>query len=288
MGQKKGPLFCLTKLMCCGLVLGAFGIGDRARAGTPPVSATTPYILHQSYPKNGEEGRPEQLFFDALTRLLFKKAGLRFTEQVQQPWKRAYQETLYGPRHVLYPTTRTAAREDQLKWVGPISRTVWNLYGIKNAGWAGRKLGDIFASARIGVAMGSAREDYLKLRGAKNIVAVQHDDQLLAMLLSDRLDVVAMGAAPLGAAVSNNDVRDGVKDVGRLASYRVCYLYFALSKDSPQSDVAKLQTSLEELYRDGQFLELRRDFSLNADPESDFISSLHDPANHNVGCVDMN
>ncbi|WP_085578513.1 substrate-binding periplasmic protein [Thalassospira mesophila] len=284
MGQKKGRFFCVAKWASFSLVLMSFGVGCRAGAQTPPVSAGTPYILHQSYPQNAEEGRPEQLFFDELVRSLFKNAKLPFIEQLQQPWKRAYQETLYGPRHVVYPTTRTADRENELEWAGPISRTVWNLYGMKHAGWAGRQLADIFASARIGVAMGSAREDYLRSRGAKNIVAVQRDDQLLAMLLADRIDVLAMGASSLGFLTSDAEARA----VGRLASYRVCYLYVALSKDSPPGDVAKLQASLDRFYLDGHFLAMRRDFKLNADPHSDFIQSLLHPASHNIGCVDMN
>ncbi|WP_417842738.1 substrate-binding periplasmic protein [Thalassospira sp.] len=286
MGQKKGQLFCLAGRAGFIVVLMLCGFIGTALAEAPSVSNTIPYVLHQSYPNNADEGRPEQLFFDELARSVFKNAGLPFIEQDQQPWKRAYQETIYGPRHVIYPTTRTTDREDDLKWVGPVSRTVWNLYGLKNAGWAHRQPGDIFKSARIGVAMGSARENYLKLRGVKDIVAVQRDDQLLAMLLADRVDVLAMGASPLGFLKSDAE-NAAVQNVGRLASYRVCYLYFALSKDSPQTDVDKLQNSLDEFYRSGRFLRMRMGFDLNANPESDFIQAIQDPANRNVGCVDV-
>ncbi|WP_147252960.1 ABC transporter substrate-binding protein [Thalassospira profundimaris] len=232
-----------------------------------------------------EEGRPEQLFFDAMARNLFEDAGLSFVEQPQQPWKRAYQETIYGPRHVIYPTTRTEDREDKLKWVGPISRTFWNLYSRKNSVWAGRSLAEIFKSARIGVAMGSAREHYLRKRGAQNVVAFARDEQLFAMLNADRVDVLAMGVPSIDFLTHSSEQPE--IDIGRLTSYRVCYLYFALSKDSPDTDITDLQNSLEQFYRDGRFLAMRRKFDLNADPESNFIKAITNPENRNVGCKDI-
>ncbi|WP_168173691.1 ABC transporter substrate-binding protein [Thalassospira sp. TSL5-1] len=225
------------------------------------------------------------MFFDAMARKLFEDAGLSFIEQPQQPWKRAYQETIYGPRHVIYPTTRTEEREDKLKWVGPISRTFWNLYSRKNSVWAGRKIADIFKSARIGVTLGSAREHYLRKRGAKNVVAVARDDQLFAMLNANRIDVLAMGFASIDFLT--NDLKQPDIDIGLLTSYRVCYLYFALSKDSPNTDVMDLQNSLERFYQDGRFLAMRRKFDLNADPENYFIKAITDPKNRNVGCKDI-
>ncbi|AUG54671.1 substrate-binding periplasmic protein [Thalassospira marina] len=292
MGQKKRGFFCLTgwtgTVLLLLVSLTGQGLAQTENPAAKAVKSSPqmmPYVLHQSFPRNAGEGRPEQLFFDELARALFKDAGLSFSEQDQQPWKRAYQETLYGPRHVIYPTTRTTDRENDLKWAGPISRTFWNLYGRKDAGWTDQKLADIFASARIGVAMGSAREDYLRKRGAKNIVSVPRDDQLFAMLQAERIDVVAMGAASVDF-FSNDPENQGI-ELGRLASYRVCYLYFALSKDSANGDVAKLQNSLEAFYQDGRFLAMRRDFDLSADPDSEFIQALADPKNRDIGCVDI-
>ena len=289
-GLKTGPGFCIG-IGVFALFLFAFTSLAQAElqfATLAEISIpeqTPPYILHQNFPRDVEEGRPEQLFFDALARTVFTDAGLSFIEQPQQPWKRAYQETLYGPRHVVYPTTRIEDRENKLKWVGPISRTVWNLYSLKNSVWENRKIADIFNSARIGVTLGSAREHYLRKRGAKHIVAVARDEQLFAMLNADRIDVLAMGVASIDFLTHDQD--QPKIDIGRLASYRVCYLYFALSNDSPNSDVMDLQNSLERLYRNGHFLAMRRKFDLNADPKSEFIQSIIDPKNRQVGCEDI-
>lgn len=45
------------------------------------------------------------------------------------PWARAYESALKDPTGCVYSTSRTAERETLFKWVGPIAKNEWVLFG---------------------------------------------------------------------------------------------------------------------------------------------------------------
>lgn len=261
----------------------------RAHAASDQSPFAGKYIIHQSENfRVRDGGRPEPGYFDSLAIELFEKSGLTFEIVEQMPWKRQMELADHESGHVIYPTTRSEAREDKFKWVGPVSRTVWNLFGFEDRGWSGMSFETILREARIGVMLGSAREAYLRQRGAERLVMVPREELLLPMLRADRLDLVAIGGNILRHYVDAVREEGGdMPDINGMVPYRSCYLYVAISGNVPDTDVAHLQTVLDGFKNDGFFVENRGRHGLSTNPKSAFLSAMLNLDNNGVSCVDL-
>lgn len=244
------------------------------------------YTIHRSE-GGGDPIRPEPGYFDDLVVSVFQDAGLPYVIAEQAPWKRVMEQAMQGARHVIYPTTRTADREDSFKWVGPISRTIWNLYGYADAKWQNMPFEEILASARIGVLLGSAREPYLRRRGAQQLVLVPREDLLLPMLQADRVDLIAIGGSVLRHYRDIVDPSAQQRDIDGVLPYRSCFLYMAISNAAPVDEVETLQKSLDKNKKSGQFIELREKHGLSSDTDSAFLRAMLNLDNNGVACLDL-
>ncbi|MFH1805712.1 MAG: ABC transporter substrate-binding protein [Pseudomonadota bacterium] len=247
------------------------------------IDSAAPYTLHL-YEIDNTGPRPDLAYFDTLARTVFDQAGLPHIEE-KNPWKRAYQATLSGPRQVIYPTTRTPDREDLFAWVGPVSRTVWSLYGLSDGPWRDMPFENVLSQARIGVAMGAAREDYLQQRGVTNLVSVPRQELLVPMLMAQRLDLVALGISHLRADLATHNIP--ANRISSMAVYRICYLYLALSRDTPSDHLDALQKSLNRIKESGEFAKIRQKFGLESDEQGSFMQAMMNRGNDGLGCVDV-
>ncbi|BDW90957.1 substrate-binding periplasmic protein [Thalassospira tepidiphila] len=249
------------------------------------------YIIHLSESTRVQSSdRPEPGYFDTLAIELFTKAGLAVEIVPQMPWKRQMELAGREVGHVIYPTTRIDYREDVFQWVGPVSRTFWNLFGFVDAGWSDMAFDTLLRDARIGVLMGSAREGYLRDRGAQQLVMVPREELLLPMMMADRVDLIAIGGNILRHyldKVRAEYPEVSIPDVAGIKPYRTCYLYIAISGDVPQSDITRLQTQLDRFKTDGFFVENRRMHGLSTNLDSAFLKAMLDLDNNGVTCVDL-
>jgi len=281
-------LFNLSLLFAPALAQERADFFDKASVQEPFVGR---YVIHLSEnPSVRSSGRPEPGYFDKLVLELFKKAGLQSEIVAQMPWKREMELAGRESGHVIYPTTRSDVREDNFNWVGPVSRAFWKLYGFSKQGWSEMVFKDILAQARIGTLMGSAREAYLRQRGAQHLIAVPREELLLPMLLADRVDLIAIGGNILRhyiAAAKDKETGKGVPDIDGAVTYRSCYLYIAISGDVPANDISRLQTELDRFKTDGFFVENRAAHGLSTDLKSSFLRAMLNLDNNGVGCVDL-
>ncbi|MFV1849428.1 MAG: ABC transporter substrate-binding protein [Thalassospira sp.] len=250
------------------------------------------YIIHLSESdRPSASDRPEPGYFDSLAIALFDQAGLKSRIVDQMPWKRQMELSEHESGHVLYPTTRVDYRENAFKWVGPVSRTIWKLYGFEERGWPELGLETLLRDARIGVLMGSARETYLRQLGAANLVVVPREELLLPMMLAERVDLIAIGGNILRHYIDEaraDDSSKPVPDIDGALPYRTCYLYIAISGDVPNGDIDRLQTTLDGFKTNGFFIENRKAHGLSSDTGSSFLRAMLDLGNNGVSCVDLN
>lgn len=255
-------------------------VGDLA----PEFDGTYQIHLSES-PRLRSSTRPEPGYFDTLVIELFKNAGIPANLVPQVPWKRVLELSSKQPGHVIYPTTRTKTREDDFKWVGPISRTIWNLYGFSKGNWQEAGFDQVLKDATIGVLLGSARETYLRQRGAQKLVLVPREELLLPMLLAHRVDLIAIGGNILRHYM---DVVENLPKIDGKLAYRSCYLYVAISGNVPDSDIDTLQNQLDRFKRNGFFVENRRNNGLSTNVFKPFLRAMLDLDNNGVSCVDLN
>ena len=249
------------------------------------------YIIHLSESdRPSASDRPEPGYFDSLAIALFDQARLKSRIVDQMPWKRQMELAERGSGHVIYPTTRVDYRENAFKWVGPVSRTIWKLYGFEERGWPELGLETLLRDARIGVLMGSAREAYLRQLGAENLVVVPREELLLPMMLAERVDLIAIGGNILRHYIDEvraDDTGKSVPDIDGALPYRTCYLYIAISGDVPDRDIDRLQTTLDGFKTNGFFIENRKAHGLSSDTDSSFLRAMLDLGNNGVSCVDL-
>ncbi|MBP3125483.1 transporter substrate-binding domain-containing protein [Thalassospira sp. ER-Se-21-Dark] len=292
--KKRAHYFVAVLILACVLIVGTTAVrADEAATGNTP--GTSPfngtYVIHLSESTRVQSsGRPEPGYFDTLAIELFTKAGLAVEIVPQMPWKRQMELAGREVGHVIYPTTRIDHREDVFQWVGPVSRTFWNLFGFVDTGWSDMAFDTLLRDARIGVLMGSAREGYLRDRGAKQLVMVPREELLLPMMMADRVDLIAIGGNILRHyldKVRAEYPEVSIPDVTGFKPYRTCYLYIAISGDVPQSDITRLQTQLDRFKTDGFFIENRRMHGLSTNLDSAFLKAMLDLDNNGVTCVDL-
>lgn len=247
------------------------------------------YVIHLSESaKVRSSGRPEPGYFDTLAIELFVKSGLKVEITPQMPWKRQMELAERETGHVIYPTTRIDHREDLFQWVGPVSRTFWNLYGFADSGWPDMDFETLLRDARIGVLLGSARESYLRDRGAEQLIMVPREELLLPMMMAGRVDLIAIGGNILRHYLEAERAENpDIADISGAAPYRVCYLYIAISGPIPEQDAKKLQAQLDSFKTDGFFVENRRTHGLSTNLDSSFLKAMLDLNNNGISCVDV-
>jgi len=291
--KKRADCLAVILIFVCFLTVGS----DVVRADEPVDGRGTtenafhgPYIIHLSQRARAQSSRrPEPGYFDTLTIELFRSAGLDIEVVPQMPWKRQMELAEREIGHVIYPTTRIDHREDVFQWVGPVSRTFWNLFGFVDTVWPEMAFETLLRDARIGVLLGSAREGYLRERGAKQLVMVPREELLLPMMIAGRVDLIAIGGNILRHYVDSVRAEypdANVPDVVGSKPYRTCYLYIAISGDVPARDITRLQTQLDSFKKNGFFVENRRAHGLSTNLDSSFLKAMLDLGNNGVTCVD--
>lgn len=165
------------------------------------------------------------------------------------PWARAFALAQDGPNIVLFETARTAEREDQFKWVGPIKRVVSGFYARADSEVELATLDEARDVHGICAYLGGSGGDQLRDRGFTNLERPTQPDQCLRMLQHGRVALWLtsdIGHQPylLEAGLSESALR-------LVYSLEYRYLYLAFSTDVPDETVAAWQATLDEMKSDG-------------------------------------
>jgi polar amino acid transport system substrate-binding protein len=178
-------------------------------------------------------------------RELMERAGIEHTIELL-PWKRAYAEALERSDTCVFSTTRTPERESLFKWIGPIGEADWVLMAR-----AGRKLHlknlEQARKYRIGTYNGDARDQYLRERGF-DVDSAPSDQLNPRKLMADRIDLWAASIRRGSATLSH--LGYGGKIVPVLVFNRI-RVYLACNRAVPDVLVARMDTALESMERDG-------------------------------------
>jgi polar amino acid transport system substrate-binding protein len=212
------------------------------------MSANLTFYTEQLPPYNYmENGTLKGLSVDLLEEIT-EKMGKKVTrEEVRLvPWTEGYQAALTQNNTVLFSTARTPEREQSFKWAGPFYSDRYVLFALPDRGITIESPEDL-NEYRIGVIADDATTQQLLDIGVNRsqIVSQNNVSANIAGLENGDID---LWACPEGAGRYFAE-----QATGNYYSYMVVYqletqdLYYAFSKDVPDSVVQSFQQSLEAL-----------------------------------------
>ncbi len=167
------------------------------------------------------------------------------------PWARAYLMAQSGANVVLVCPKRTAERERQFQWVGPLLVSQTNFYARHGAGIHLGSVNDAKTLSGVMAPRAFYSYRYLQQAGFANLEAVNNSATMLAMLLAGRHPLMALDQEQLPALLKQAGVAaDAVELVYPIFSIG-SYLTFPLSTDPAL--VLRWQRTLERMQRDGAY-----------------------------------
>jgi polar amino acid transport system substrate-binding protein len=167
------------------------------------------------------------------------------------PWARAYKTVTNAPNTLVYSTARNPTREKQFVWVGPIlPRSAW-AYGKTGMNSDIQSVKDL-THARIGVVRDDAAQNDLTAVGVPTssfLVVNSHLDALRLMML-DKINLVV--TTEIGMAWNLQIAGISPAAVTKVLKVKDGDLYYAFNLKSDPVMIAKLQTSIDKLRREGK------------------------------------
>lgn len=165
-------------------------------------------------------------------------------------WSKAYNIIQKKPNQVLYVMTRTPAREDLFKWVGPVAENKWVFFAKKGRNLKINNLDDAKKVEKIGTYKDDACEIFLIEQGFKNIDSVALDTQNVKKLEADRIDLWIAGEIQ-GYFKAKEENKQNILE--KVFEIQNTHLYIAFSKDVPDSVINEWQTTLNKMKEDGRY-----------------------------------
>ncbi|WP_248745395.1 ABC transporter substrate-binding protein [Pseudomonas sp. MWU12-2037] len=233
-------LFCLI-----GLLSGTVEAADTADDGIVLLTENfPPYNMAKNGKNFAKDENIEGIAAD-IVRETFKRAGISYSLTLRFPWERIYKLALENPGYGVFVMARLPERERLFKWVGPIGPDDWVLLGKTDSPIALSGLEQAHRY-RIGAYKGDAIAQYLAQHGFNPVLALRDQDNA-RKLVDGQIDLWASGD-PAGRYLARQEGIAGLKTVLRFNS---ASLYLALNKEVPDAVVAKLQSALDQLRREG-------------------------------------
>lgn len=229
------------KWLCTVLVISLLG----SRAFAEPVRAITEHSPPGEY--LDENGRVTGATAE-MVRELMQRAGDPGDIELL-PWARAYNIARRGPQVALFETTRTATREDQFKWVGPIKRIVKGFYTRREGGVELASLPEARQLDGICAYLGGSAGQTLLEQGFTNLEQPTRPAQCLEMLMYGRVD--AWVTSDIGHVALFSQSGFDASAVVPAYIMDTQYLYIAFSQDTPDSTVERWQQTLDAMKLDG-------------------------------------
>jgi len=192
-----------------------------------------------------KDGKTQGIAIDLLLKM-FKQVGSSKTlEDIKVGnWAHGYKLAQNTKNTVLFSTTRTKARENLFKWVGPIVPTTISVIAKKSMNAKILKFEDL-NKYKIAVVREDIGELLLNKKGinSKSIFQTNSSKSSAKMLAADRLD---MWAYDQSVAFWNlQEVGENPDDYEVVYELEESQLYFAIQKHTDDAVIAILQAALD-------------------------------------------
>ncbi|MBO0640592.1 MAG: ABC transporter substrate-binding protein [Pseudomonas stutzeri] len=178
---------------------------------------------------------------------IFRRAGVSYNLTLRGPWSRLYEQTQQQPAHGLFSVARTPQNAGQFKWVGPLAHHDSVLLAPAGKGLKFDSLAQAQGYQIGGHANGTVSL-FLESQGIRTSNSL-NDAENLRKLLTGRIDLWAVADPVWRYFARQQGVEEGQLQVA--LSFRSEPLYLALSPDTPDAVVNRLQKALDEVIAEG-------------------------------------
>lgn len=187
-------------------------------------------------------------------RLVCQRAAIECQQILRFPWERVYNQALKDAGYGLFSVARTAERESQLKWVGPIASEDWVLLARGDSPILLSSL-DQAKQYRLGGYKGDAPSEKVVEAGLE-VQQSLYDKENPVRLAEGQIDLWVTSSIA-GQYLAR---QQGYKDFRVVLTFGRGDLYLALNKQTPDATVDKLRTALEQLRSEGQLQAIARKY----------------------------
>lgn len=187
-------------------------------------------------------------------REIMRRANEKYT-LAAYPWSRAFQMGQNDTNTCVFSTTRTAEREALFKWVGPLVKNNWFIFGRADDSRTPKTLEDLRPYV-MGIYRDDAVGQFLVAKGFKTDLA-NYDTDNPRKLLYGRFDFWATGEL-LGLAILKNQ---GLSEkIVPLFQFHSSEMYLACQLGMAHERIERYNQILKEMERDGSVAAIEKKY----------------------------
>ena len=205
-----------------------------------------PFSMRKNQSPKGKANDPLMGIAVEVLEVLFKRVKVSKELRVYS-WEKSYEKALSKNNHGVFPTTRTPARENKFRWVGPLVAADWYFFGPKDSNFKFKDLKDPrLKNLKIGTLKDGAIENYLQ---EFKIPLVSEGNSFISInqLKKGEIDLLAIEGQQGHYWAKKVGLK--AKRVGVIKRHR--FLYMAFNKRVSQNLVKILNKELGKMRRDG-------------------------------------
>ncbi len=177
--------------------------------------------------------------------------------QLQQiPLLRALRVASTEPDTAVFTVLRTAERDAQYQWVGPLLDVETALYAATDKQPPVHSLTQADSLGRIAVPRKWLAYDYLQKQGLNNLYGVETPEQMMRLLRLGRADFVVADTLSYATLAREEGLSPSQLHYQMSLMKQGTYIAFSLQTDAHQ--VARWQQALDAMNRDGRLAQLKQ------------------------------
>lgn len=208
-----------------------------------------------------QDGKPSGIAVAVVEELIRRTDDTARIELV--PWTRGYHQVRHQADTALFSTVRTAQREADFQWVGPIARGYTRFYTHKDAGLRVTSLDDVRQLGTLAVPKQWYSYEVLREQNLENLYGVPTPQDMLRMFRLGRVRLLLANTLTLDGMLAEQGMHAG--QLQEQFDLMPNDSYIAFSRQTDVARVARWQDALQDMRRDGSLERIYRHWFPNAD-----------------------
>ena len=177
-----------------------------------------------------ENGKPSGMAVAVVEELIRRTGELARIELV--PWTRGYHQVRHQADTALFSTVRTAQREAEFRWVGPIARGYTRFYTRKDAGLRVTSLDDVRQLGTLAVPKQWYSYELLREQELDNLYGVPTPQDMLRMFRHGRVKLLLANNLTLDGMLAEQGMNAGQLQAQFDLMPNDSYIAFSLQTDA--------------------------------------------------------